>query len=357
MQELARHGGAQNTRSGTRRSIGAVSAGSPFSAARSMRSISGPIRSSAVERNDSPPSSRMRRGLLAQDLDVLTQDGVELLLDDRRHLGAPRERDLPARHQPEARAEVAHRRVRQRADQVAPAARPVLDLRDAGQEEAVPVLGHDRLARRRRASAPESGGSPMYSTSMPPGMRRRTASISRLLLAAEVAAVHERGVRHVERVLERRVQRALDVVLAQHRRGSRDRRRAGCASARRAARRRRGPRPRRSRPARGVANAGTLRPAAVSLPSSRPGTSRHVPRAVEAPAVVRAGEVARCVDRAERERRVAVRAAVEQRGGARPRASRNSTIGRSKIVRAIGASRRSSPRQAAYQASSTRATE
>jgi hypothetical protein len=42
---------------------------------------------------------------------------------------------------------------------------------------------------------------------------------------------------------------------------------------------------------------------------------------------------------------------------ARPPLSRNSTSGRSRIVRAIGASRSSSLRQAAYQASRTRATE
>ena len=51
----------QNTRSTSRRSIGALSVGSPCSAARSMRRISGPIRSSGVERYDSPPSSRIRR--------------------------------------------------------------------------------------------------------------------------------------------------------------------------------------------------------------------------------------------------------------------------------------------------------
>ena len=51
----------QNTRSAILRSIGASSVGRPCSAWRSMRRISGPIKSSGVERYDSPPSSRMRR--------------------------------------------------------------------------------------------------------------------------------------------------------------------------------------------------------------------------------------------------------------------------------------------------------
>ena len=92
----------------------------------------------------------------------------------------------------------------------------VLDLRDARQEEAVPVLDRRAVEARLRVAGPAPLAEVLHleaAAGQPAAHRLELARVA----AAEAAAVQEGGVRHVERVLERGVQRALEVEGALHR--------------------------------------------------------------------------------------------------------------------------------------------
>jgi hypothetical protein len=224
--------------------------------------------------------------------------------------------------------------VRQRVDQV-PAAAGLYSTCARPGTVAVPVfrddrpaLGVVRRARERRLAHVldlDAAGNP------PPHGLDLAA-----LLAAKVAAVHERGVRHVERVLERGVHGALHVVLADHhqvvrvvaagnaRRG--DLRLGAFApphpdeAVRLAHRERRHGAGRRA--GFSVDSPGTLRH--TPLPSKRQPWYGHAMCPSESTEPCESGAL-RCAQRSSS-------------AAATPRASRYRTIGRSRIVRAIGVS-------------------
>src|SRR5262249_7430613 len=134
-------------------------------------------------------------------------DGLDKELNEpARKAGAEKDRGV------EPRAEILDRRAQRRDEKMVFVAETILDLRDRRQDEAVEVR-HD-AARRGEEPARETFRSRLAGIfglySLP---RARYAHLDALRRAgaAEKPLVQKRRVRHVERVLERRVERALDL--------------------------------------------------------------------------------------------------------------------------------------------------